>query len=317
MHTHKQYTGGGAATNTFTTSIICTNCSTSGHASKQCPHPITSYGVILFRVAPGWNQAEVLLQHSGAATGYESMDTPIEFLLIQRRDTIGFIEIMRGKYKPMDYDYIIRQLAGMTGVEREKLRATPFDTLWEELWGPPQEGTHAYKHEKDQARVKLDALRAGTPTLDELIAQAGPAWDTPEWGFPKGRRDLNENEYACAMRELWEETNILEKDILPVRNMEPIVESFTGSNHVQYCHKYFIAYAPEGVGLESIDLAACTNEHIRREVSAIQWLSAEDAIQHIRPESVEKRDVLLRVSTILKMFCPLRLGAGGRSSKPR
>lgn len=102
MHTHKQHTA--AVAGGFTPSIICTNCSTSGHASKQCPHPITSYGVILFRVAPGWNQAEVLLQQSGAATGYETMATPIEFLLIQRRDTIGFIEIMRGKYKPMDYD---------------------------------------------------------------------------------------------------------------------------------------------------------------------------------------------------------------------
>jgi len=302
MITHKQ-------TNNFTTNIICTNCSTSGHASKQCPQPITSYGVILFRTTSPWNQTDTLLRSPAAVTGFEGLTTPIEFLLIQRRDTIGFIEIMRGKYKPTDYDYIVRQLSGMTGVEREKLRATPFDTLWEQLWGPPQEGTHAYKHEKDQARVKLEALRAGTPTLEELIAKAGPAWATPEWGFPKGRRDLNENEYSCAMRELWEETNIQEKDIVPIRNMEPIVESFTGSNNVQYCHKYFIAYAPEGVGLESIDLASCTNEHIRREVSAIKWFSVEEAIQHIRPESSEKRDVLLRVSTLLRMFCPLRLGS--------
>ena len=302
MITHKQ-------TNNFTTNIICTNCSTSGHASKQCPQPITSYGVILFRTTSPWNQTDTLLRSPAAVTGFEGLTTPIEFLLIQRRDTIGFIEIMRGKYKPTDYDYIVRQLSGMTGVEREKLRATPFDTLWEELWGPPQEGTHAYKHEKDQARVKLEALRAGTPTLEELIAKAGPAWATPEWGFPKGRRDLNENEYSCAMRELWEETNIQEKDIVPIRNMEPIVESFTGSNNVQYCHKYFIAYAPDGVGLESIDSASCTNEHIGREVSAIKWFSLEEAIQHIRPESSEKRDVLLRVSALLRMFCPLRLGS--------
>ncbi len=241
----------------------CTNCTATGHTSKQCPKPITSYGVLLFRV-PGWNQAEALL--GGGVTGLESLKDKVEFLLIQRRDSIGFIEMMRGKYRLAEKEYILQHLGGMTAAEREKLLNTPFDTLWEDLWGPPQEGTHAYRHEKEQARGKLEALRAGTPSLAELIAQAGPPQPTPEWGFPKGRRDSNESEFACAMRELWEETNIREEAIHVIRGLEPLEEMFTGSNQVTYLHKYYVAYAPPGTVEDTYSAAAVVNVHIRREV---------------------------------------------------
>ena len=299
--------------------VICCNCSTAGHTSKQCPKPITSYGVILFR-APLWNQADALTR--GSITGLESgtgKGLAIEYLLIQRRDSIGFIEIMRGKYKLTDTEYIVQQLAGTTQGEREKLIREPFHTLWENLWGPPQEGGHAYRHEKEQARQKLEALRIASPSLEELIAQAGPAWATPEWGFPKGRRDMNESEFACAMREMWEETNIHEKDIVVVRGIEPLEEVFTGSNHVTYLHKYYIGYiaqdASKGSGEIDIQSAGMTNEHIQREIGAIRWCSIEEGIAHIRPENREKRQVLLRTHNLLQTYCPLLLGASPRWAK--
>lgn len=286
--------------------MICTNCSNVGHQSKQCPHPITSYGVILFRVKGDWNQAAALLQ--GGITGLESVQSRLEYLMIQRRDSIGFIEIMRGKYRLTDTEYIKQHINAMTGKERENLLTMSFDELWEGLWGPPQEGSHAYKNEKEQAKQKLEALR---PSLEELIKECDIAWDTPEWGFPKGRRDIGESEYTCAMREMWEETNILERDIVPIRNMEPIQEIFNGTNHIRYSHKYYIAYAPAGVGEETVALAAEKNSHIKREVGCIRWFSLDDAIKHIRPENEEKRQVLLRVHGLLQQFCPLALFTPG------
>ena len=284
------------------TTIICTNCSAHGHQSKQCPQPITSYGVIVFRVNTSWNQTEALLQ--GATTGLEAVKSNIEYLMIQRRDSIGFVEIMRGKYRILEKDYIKQHLAGMTGEEREKLLTKPFDELWEELWGPPKEGTHAYKNEKEQARQKLEALR---PSLADLIDESGSPWDTPEWGFPKGRRELGESEYACAMREMWEETNILERDIVPIRNMEPLTETFYGTNNVKYCHKYYMAYAPPGIGEEGLETAAIVNSFIKREVGRIQWLPYEKAVSIIRPANTEKREVLLRANKLLQTYCPLAL----------
>lgn len=288
-----------ASSTSSASATICTNCSQLGHQSKQCPQPITSYGVILFRIKGDWNQTEALIQ--GSITGMEAVRSQIEYLLIQRRDTIGFIEIMRGKYRVTDHEYIKKHLSSMTGEEHHKLLTTDFDKLWESLWGPPQEGSHAYRNEKEQAKIKMDII---LPILPGLIKES-KSWEAPEWGFPKGRRDNCESEYVCAMREMWEETNISERDIYPIRNMEAIRELFYGTNGIQYCHKYYIAYAPMGVGEESIATAAKNNEHIEREVRQIKWFSFDEAINHIRPENPEKRQVLLRVNKILQNFCPL------------
>ncbi len=273
-------------------SIQCANCLEFGHTSKHCPQPITSYGVIVFRIRDMTWPAE------GGIVDPRTLATGLEYFLIQRRDSIGFVEIMRGKYKIHDTEYIKQQIAGMTEAERKALLEQPFDALWEGLWGAPQQGGHSYKHEKEYARTKLEGLRKNG--LAKLIEQAPKGWETPEWGFPKGRRDLNESEYACAMRELWEETALKEEDILPLRGLDPFVESFTGSNQVHYMHKYYLAFVPPGVGEGTYAEVAPTSEHIRREVGDFAWLSIEDAVQRIRPESKEKREVLLRVHKLLR-----------------
>lgn len=281
---------------------FCTNCGEGGHTNKQCLQPITSFGTILFRVRNGNGsvaQAQALLQSDTDFTGLQA--SQIEYLLIQRRDSLGYIDIMRGKYKPTDTDYITTQVRGMTTAEQRRLATEPFDTLWESLWGPPMEGTNSYKHEKEQSRAKLEALRAGNGcvSLAEILTTVGGGWETPEWGFPKGRRDAHETEYACALREMQEETSLTERDVIPIRNLEAIREVFFGSNHIQYCHKYFIMFVPDSKPIKMDP----TNEHMRREVGDIRWCSLEQALTLIRPENVEKRGVLLRVSGLLRNYC--------------
>ena len=90
--------------------------------------PITSHGVIAIRVRGGWNPSKVLAEQESAITGFEGAG-PIEYLLIQRRDSLGFVEMMRGKYILTDYIYIIRQLKGMTVRERERFVKLPFQQL--------------------------------------------------------------------------------------------------------------------------------------------------------------------------------------------
>jgi len=283
---------------------ICTNCSGYGHTTKQCQHPVTSYGVIVFRIHSESglkSQADTLLSDPTSISGFEPLKSKIQFLLIQRRDSIGFVEIIRGKYKLTDDEYIKQQLGGMTSVERQRIKEESFDTLWDTMWGKPAEGVlNTYKHEKEISRAKLEALR--TESLTRLFTEAGPGWDTPEWGFPKGRRDMHESGFTCAMRELWEETNLSQSDIYPIRNLDPISETFFGSNHVQYCHKYYIAYCPsicKPIGMDN------TNDDMKREVGDIGWFSLEDALAKIRPEHIEKREVLLRASSLLRKYCPL------------
>lgn len=283
----------------------CTNCGETGHSTKQCLQPVTSYGVILFRLKEPWDQAATLLASESVISGLESASasgTAIEYLLIQRKDSLGYIDILRGKYRLNDIPYITHQVRGMTRAEHTKLLTLPFDALWEDLWGPPVEGSNAYRHEKEQSRVKLEALRKGDPSLQTIIESVTTPWETPEWGFPKGRRDAHETEFACALRELWEETGLSESEVVPIRNLEPIREVFFGSNHIQYCHKYYIMYMPTVKDI-ALDPA---NAHMRREIGDLKWCTLEEGLSKIRPENVEKREVLLRVSRLLRNYCPLR-----------
>jgi len=296
----------------YDSNMVCSNCSCLGHTSKFCPQPITSYGVIVFRVLEPWNQAAALLQQDRQIffTGLEQIQDQIQFLMIQRRDSIGFVEMMRGKYRVTDTEYIMKHLSGMTNDERKRLVEEPFDELWENLWGPTLHTNHAYKYEREQAKQKLEALRSASPSLKDMVECCVTTWDTPEWGFPKGRRDMNESEYACAMRELWEETNIEERDIIPIRNLESITEKFFGSNQVHYSHKYYIAYAPPEIAQKvTYEWAVGANKHVQREVGNIKWMHVKDALNAIRPDNFEKKEILLRVCSLLRNYCPLRLPA--------
>lgn len=289
--------------------IICSNCGQVGHVTKSCSQPITSFGILLFRYRPSdisSNQAEALLQ---------GVIPPIhpEFLLIQRRDSIGFVEILRGKYKVGDDDYVRCQLRGMTRREQEKLLTMPFDSLWEDLWGPPRDSKHAYRAEKETSRAKLEELRSRSPSLEDLVKEVDQSWSTPEWGFPKGRREPYESDYACAVRETWEETGFRDREYIVLRGLEPITESFTGSNGVQYCHKYYIAFVPSDKATRPLEIT----KEMEREIGSLAWYSAEDAVAHIRPENPEKRQLLHRVAGLLRSYIPLEVRGDLLSGKNR
>ena len=49
--------------------------------------------------------------------------------MVRRRDTLGFVEFMRGKYSLENIDYIKQLLQIMTRKERELITHT-FDELW-------------------------------------------------------------------------------------------------------------------------------------------------------------------------------------------
>ena len=285
--------------------IYCTNCGEYGHITKQCTLPITSFGTILFRVVDEWNQVEKIVHSDTLWSGLEDIDkSKIQYLLIQRRDSLGYIDIMRGKYKTDDIKYISQQIHGMTRHEQEQLVNESFDTLWENLWGPPLDGSNPYKHEKDVSRTKLITLRTGNPSLAEIVKNVNSFWPTPEWGFPKGRREPHESEYSCAIREMKEETGLTENDIIPIKNLDTIKETFYGSNGVQYCHKYFLMC----VHSKNEPRFDPENFHMTQEIGNIKWCSFDEALQLIRVDNSEKRDVLQRVNKILHNFCPFKFG---------
>ena len=102
---------------------FCNNCGKIGHLFHQCKIPITSIGVIAIR----------------------KNNENTEILLIRRKDSLAFVDFMRGKYNLEDKQYLINLFDKMTIDERKFILNNNFELLWNYLWGTNI--TNQYKNE--------------------------------------------------------------------------------------------------------------------------------------------------------------------------
>jgi 8-oxo-dGTP pyrophosphatase MutT (NUDIX family) len=113
-----------------------------------------------------------------------------------------------------------------------------------------------------------------------------------------------ESDYSCAVREFCEETGLHANQFRIFENMKPIRETFIGNNAIHYSHVYYIAWVPRSVPVK----LSADNVCMSREIGGIGWFSLHDALEHLRPNNLEKREVLLRTSLLVRNFCPLLVG---------
>ena len=271
----------------------CTNCGLAGHVFRNCLSPVTSYGIIAVRYMNNNVSNSLFSKATTISNGSDS----IQFLLIQRKDSLAFVEFIRGKYNPQDEEYLGRLIRGMTTKEHEHILAQSFDELWQNVWG---ESSHikSHKNDYDTSSKKYILIK---DMIGQLIKSNPTIWLEPEWGFPKGRRNPHETDINCASREFQEETGLRRQDFTIIQNTYPISETFFGSNQVHYCHKYYIALCNKSTEVEM----NINNPHMAREIGGIQWCSLDDAISKIRPDNVEKREILLKAGKIMRNFHPV------------
>jgi ADP-ribose pyrophosphatase YjhB (NUDIX family) len=483
---------------------VCNNCGKQGHTFKQCKNPITSFGVIVFRINP--------LQQR-------------EYLMIRRKDTLGYIDFMRGKYSASNQKYIFNMIEQMTIQEKYKLKKYTFDELWHDLWieehsllstedilQPPDQtrsssrktslprfceaadelvlnrddvgvlvhdagetclsgdaltedlddmdmvsvaersddlrsshsglsppnttnvsgdfvtgdvlrvSTHilkddvgvlqnmmkplsedtiidtstiyqTYKQEEMNSRDKFIYLTTKyikdiphqsnllpylqkmsckhdqdheTPVTDwserlrpshsglrppnttnfkdnfvtgeiwesredkgaisilhyliELSIQNSTneeqdpiqdlneelplhgirdersnIWTEPEWGFPKGRRNFQEKDYDCALREMTEETGYPLHLMKNMKNILPFDEIFLGSNYKSYKHRYYLMYM-------NYEDSLITDRYDRSEVSMMRWKTYEECLLSIRPYNLEKKRLIKNIEITLSNY---------------
>ena len=188
-------------------------------------------------------------------------------------------------------------MRNMTQQEQERLLTCSFSELWFQIWGELSTmKTHKNNYEMSEKRfAQLKDI------LPRIIKENPSSWTEPEWGFPKGRRNPHESDLHCAIREFQEETGIKRHEFQVIQNTHSISETFFGSNHVHYCHKYYLAICSPGLQVQ----VQQQNPHMFREIGDIKWCSLEEAITKIRPDNVEKREILLKAGKILKNFYPV------------
>jgi 8-oxo-dGTP pyrophosphatase MutT (NUDIX family) len=261
---------------------------------RDCKFPITSYGIIATRNTgpkPDLTQASKPDATHLIATGPRD---GIEFLLICRRDSLSYIEFVRGKYSTTDRTYLYALLKNMTVEEHGKIRSHSFDQLWRSVWGGAAD-THKTDYETSQRKF------ASLQPIGELLDAHATTWTEPEWGFPKGRRNANESDISGAIREFQEETNLAANQFQILQNVAPLVESFLGSNQIKYCHKYYLAVCDASCNVA----VSHENPHMSREIGTIGWFSQEVALAKLRPDAKEKRSILANVGRIMRTYWPV------------
>ncbi|KAJ3326706.1 hypothetical protein HDU76_012711 [Blyttiomyces sp. JEL0837] len=203
---------------------------------------------------------------------------------------MGYTDFIRGKYptdSPQKEQTIKLLLEEMTCGERHRLGTLPFETLWEKTW--MNHASLLYFKEHDQAERKFNSL-----DITKLLETSECKWAETEWGFPKGKKHLDETPLKCALWEFYEESgyspNTSGIHVFP--NQVPWYEEFTGTNGIQYRHIYYIAHVNQSVGPPAID---STNISQVGEVSNCAWVTYEQGMHLIRDYDVAKKDLLTRV----------------------
>lgn len=261
--------------------VQCLNCNKVGHVYRDCRFPLTSYGILLFR--------------------YNKALRAVQYLMICRRHTFGYVEFIRGCYDVQNRDYIKQLLMEMTIDERRKIQTMTFKELWVDLW---QKRYTSYNHEYITAHNAFKRLMESAMCKDLLANLPNSVWTVPEWGFPKGKRNISESPLQCAMREMQEEsgliynqgyTEIESNSILP----KQVTEIFQSTDKRIYRHIYYI-YTHCG----SVDYVLNKYNRMQmREVSTIAWLTYDECMSHIRSYNIAKQKMLTELHPLVVDYC--------------
>ena len=256
---------------------ICNNCGKPGHLYSTCKLPIISYGIILFRQS----------------------DKGLQYLMIRRKDSFGYIDIIRGKYTLHNIPQIQRSIDEMSLDEKARIIEKPFEHLWKMLWGDNS------IHQNDGLLIskKFESLKNGVGinfcdeaqiNLEYLIQISKTEWTETEWEFPKGHRNFQEKDIDTALREFEEETGFSKEHITVIDNIIPYEEIFIGSNHKSYKHKYYVAYL--NTNMDSMD------NYQQSEVSKIEWKTIDECLSSIRPYNLEKKKIIIQLNEVLSNY---------------
>lgn len=277
----------------------CNNCGKFGHLYSNCIIPITSLGIIAFRkkITSG-KECNSVIDSSVIDSSVMDTTNNFEYLMIQRVDSFGYVEFMRGKYSMHNYQYLKNIIDEMTIHEKQNILTKSFDELWLSLWG--EYSGIQYRGEEQVSKNKYLQLKVGIEwggmkySLETLIQSSATRWEVAEWGFPKGRRNHQEKDLDCAFREFSEETGYDKQCLKQILNVIPYEEIFIGSNVKSYKNKYYLSYMDNN--------ATQINSYQKSEVKNMKWLSYDECMNTVRPYNIEKKNIITSINNTLHKF---------------
>jgi hypothetical protein len=243
--------------------IICNNCRQAGHKYYECDKPIVSCGIILF---------------------CRNHDRHIYYLMVRRKVSFGFNDLLLGSYEVNDIQQIQEFIDEMTIFEKEQALSKEYMDLWLQVWSTAK--PICIKAEEKFSEIQIETHIQNSKTV----------WTEPEWEFPKGRRYMHETDLHCAKREFSEETGISIMNINVIENIEPFEETFQGSDHKLYTNRFYLAYYSGDIS--SLEL---TNFQVS-EISKLEWKDILLCNRSIRETSHSKIELINTVHKVIESF---------------
>lgn len=260
--------------------MICNNCYKEGHFYKDCNEPLMSFGLCC----------------------YKKIKDEYNFLIVSRRNTFTYIEFLRGLYDILDFEYIQNMFNKMNNQEKKDILTKNFKILWENIW-LKNVNNRKNKTEFYKGIIKFNILKNGFYKDDKLynlkyyIEKSKTDYIDPEWYFPKGKKNKEENEIESSLREFLEETNIKKEDIKIKTNIK-LEELHTGSNNKDY---KTILYFAEYIGKEHTKIIENFNNGIKNdfqkiEIGNIKWVTLNELKKYFRKYEKSKIELINKIS---------------------
>ena len=221
---------------------------------------------------------------------FDNINDNIQFLMVQRKHSLGYLEFMRGRYDLNNITSLIHLLEQMTPYELNDIITNDFDYLWNNLWD--SNNIKNKNHHKEYVNSKQKFYQIKLDNFD-ILKNIKPLYNFNEWGFPKGRRELYESDIVCAIREFEEETNLKEKDYTILERCKQIRENLIGTNGIGYAHNYFLSI---------INNNSDFSDESNKEIGQTKVLDITECLKKIRPYHKNKIRIVKNIYMVINNF---------------
>jgi 8-oxo-dGTP pyrophosphatase MutT (NUDIX family) len=280
------------------------------HHDYQQNEPLTSVGIICIKLDKSiynkfinnlksvsyYNLNNIVMNNIHKFNKYNEL---ISFMLVNRRHSLNYIDFIRGKYNINDINGINTMCSYMSSDEIKLIKSEDFNNLWKKLWLK-----NAYKkkylEEMNLSKIKFSHLK----TLG-ILNNIKTEYSSTEWEIPKGRKNSNETNLQCAIREFNEETSLNLDDYNIISCLDPIHDLFIGTNNKEYKHIFYTSI------FNNTTQSVVNNINIdfkNNEIEEIRWCKWSELNDIIRPYNSNKINILTNIFLFILNICESESG---------
>ena len=269
---------------------------------KEIEEPQISVGIICFKLSE--NIYETFKKNVNNISYYDVNNTildninkfnkynnEIQFLLVKRRNSLNYIDFMRGKYNVEQTDKIKNMISYMSEEEIELIKTKDFNYLWSSLWLK-----NAYK-KKYLEEMNLSKSKFNDLKVSGFFDDINHIYKSTEWEIPKGRKNSNEKNLECALREFKEETSIDKSNYSIIKCLDAIHDNFIGTNGKEYRHVFYPSLFDNNFQYDE--------NYNNNEIDMIKWCNWSELHELIRPYNASKINILTSLFLFIINICEI------------